>query len=119
MCISSGDIFSALESGVDVFDSSFVYSATERGCAAVFPTAQPAHGQGWQRVELETKDEKRDVTDFYPIEIDLNEERCSRLCVCVTVSVFVCVCVCVCVCVSLCVCVCVTVCVCVSLCVCG
>lgn len=80
-----GDIFSALERGVDVFDSSCSYSATERGCAVVFPVEHHTHsgsscgpeGEG----ELEGKDRAGSEGgadsggEIALFEIDLNEER--------------------------------------------
>lgn len=35
--IITGDIFKALERGVDVFDSSYAMKATEKGCALSYP----------------------------------------------------------------------------------
>ena len=76
-----GDIFTALENGVDVFDSSCVYSATERGCAVVFPLEHQACSHQVGRSEGEGEEEGKansdvdDRTELRPFEIDLNEER--------------------------------------------
>lgn len=80
MCVSV-DIFSALENGVDVFDSSCVYSATERGCAVVFPIKHKAQRQKLiQQLEKQGEGDRVDDDDGecdtpLPLEIDLNEER--------------------------------------------
>ena len=70
-----GDIFTALENGVDVFDSSCVYSATERGCGVVFPIEPQTQAQQL----LEGREEKpsgvHDRVELSLFEIDLNEER--------------------------------------------
>jgi hypothetical protein len=87
-----GDIFSALEHGVDVFDSSCAYSATERGCAVVFPVEHHAHGSSCSSSHEvsdgghEGEGEKEGKTaggeggadsgvEAGLFEIDLNEER--------------------------------------------
>lgn len=83
-----GDIFSALEQGVDVFDGSCAYSATERGCAVVFPpvedqaqgsTSRKVSGGPKSKGEEEGKADYEEAADsgaeVQPFEIDLNEER--------------------------------------------
>ena len=74
--LASADIFTAVENGVDVFDGSCAYSATERGCAVVFPVMCD---QKQQRVKHSVDDnESRDFCDTVepiPFEIDLSEER--------------------------------------------
>ena len=81
---TSGEIFSALEQGVDVFDSSPAYSATERGCAVVFPVKSRAHDSssshqvsgGPERGGGGEEEGKRGSGgEVLPFEIDLNEER--------------------------------------------
>lgn len=75
-----GDIFSALESGIDVFDSSCVYSATERGCAMVFPVGHQPCDSYQVSSGPESEGERggkanNEVAEVQPFEIDLNEER--------------------------------------------
>lgn len=75
----SGEIFSALEQGIDVFDSSPAYSATERGCAVVFPVESHAHGSSSSHQASGRGGEEEGKRDsggeVLPFEIDLNEER--------------------------------------------
>ena len=66
-----------------MFDGSYAYSVTERGCAMVFPiNHQQAHphqvsrheGEGEQ--EGKTNDDDVDIeAQLRPFEIDLNEDR--------------------------------------------
>ena len=67
----------ALENGVDVFDSSCAYSATEKGCAVTFPVEHQTHG-GQQQVEQERGSNSCDLDDkkeLLPFQINLNDER--------------------------------------------
>ena len=77
--LATADIFTAVENGVDVFDGSCAYSATERGCAMVFPIV---HDQKLQRLnhgmDYDKTRDVRDTVEPIPFEIDLSEERYTR-----------------------------------------
>lgn len=69
----SADIITAVECGVDVFDSSCVYMATERGCAFTYSN---------ERINPSRQDEGRDSgtagdcgMESMPFEIDLNDDK--------------------------------------------
>ena len=71
-----------MESGIDVFDSSCVYSATERGCAVVFPIDHQVHTSHQVSSGPESEGEQGGKADneaaevhVQPFEIDLSEER--------------------------------------------
>lgn len=75
------DIFTALENGVDVFDGSCVYTATERGSAVIFPVAQPTQASSLQQLESgKGEDRSRETSEMKDVhvlqlEINLNEEK--------------------------------------------
>lgn len=64
--IHAVEIFEAVETGVDVFDGSCPYTATERACALTFPNGlQERNGANKSQVN----------SDFQLLEIDLKEVR--------------------------------------------
>lgn len=65
----AGDIFAAVECGVDVFDGSYVYTATERGCALTYPN------QKTPAVKSDTESRTASNKELLPFELDLNESR--------------------------------------------
>ena len=72
LLMSPGDILTAVESGVDVFDSACVLTATENGCAFTF------HNSSSDCVE--NRRENRGATENIAAEppshqIDLNDEK--------------------------------------------
>ena len=85
------DIFSAVECGVDVFETSYTHIASERGCAVVFPRGKLPTTTSSDPTSPTTKlsDPTSPITtsDFsgnsknlkyeasLPFEIDLKEER--------------------------------------------
>ena len=65
-----GDIFTAVECGVDVFDGSYVYTATERGHALTYPN---------HKTLSHNRLHNEDTTSFSSVlptfEINLNETK--------------------------------------------
>ena len=70
-------MFEALECGVDVFETSYAYVATERGCAVVFPrTHSTGHPKGVQYEKSR------------PFELHLEEKKQVDNSVCLLVYVY-------------------------------
>ena len=68
MFYSAGEIFTAVEGGVDVFDGSYPYTITERGCALTFPHQLPVH-HTQEAGGVARRTEPR------PFQIDLKDEK--------------------------------------------
>ena len=64
MVSHAGEIFTAVECGVDVFDGVYPYIATENGCALTFPNSPQ-----------EQSPNGTDIPQLQPFEIDLKEDR--------------------------------------------
>ena len=69
------DVFTAVESGVDVFDGACVLTATENGCAFTFPNSPTSRSHS-VAAERENCATETTATEFPPAyQIDLNEEK--------------------------------------------
>ena len=81
MLFFSEDVFTAVECGVDVFDSACVYAATERGCALTYPNTSlncpSSSSSSSSSVDDGDSDEDSVATrtDIPSTEIDLNDTK--------------------------------------------
>ena len=68
MLFFPADVFTAIECGVDVFDSACVYAATERGCGLTYPNFSSP---------LDNSDVTSTATSEHTTtsEIDLNDNK--------------------------------------------
>ena len=88
--IITGDIFKALERGVDVFDSSYAMKATEKGCALSYPIklqesntnkfpdkAEPCAAEPVRIFEIDLKDPKYKMS-MEPLVLDCTCYTCTN-----------------------------------------
>ena len=71
--VSPGDILTAVESGVDVFDSACVLTATESGCAFTFHNSRTSSSDCAD--ERENRATENIATEPPSHQIDLNDEK--------------------------------------------
>lgn len=88
--IITGDIFKALECGVDVFDSSYAMKVTEKGCALSYPIqlqesnthkppdkAEPSAAEPVRIFEIDLKDPKYKMS-MEPLVSDCTCYTCTN-----------------------------------------
>ncbi len=75
-CVPAEAIFSAVECGVDVFESSYTYVAAEKGLAVVFPRGETIAATSSEITTEETAGSvKLKYEASQPFEIDLNDKQ--------------------------------------------
>ena len=74
--MSPADIFTAVECGVDVFDSSYIYTATERGYALTYPNESPSDDKcALKEGDRESSPADAANKELLPFQIDLNDSK--------------------------------------------